>query len=72
VDAITISTSQLAANGLAAIPVAVTAIMLAVFVNLAIHTAYAFYFGTRKFGLYNAAMSAVVIAAGAAVIVLTL
>jgi uncharacterized membrane protein (DUF4010 family) len=72
VDAIAISTSQLASNGLASVPVAVTAIMLAVFVNLAIHAAYAFYFGTKKFGLYNAAMSAVVIASGIAVIVLTL
>jgi uncharacterized membrane protein (DUF4010 family) len=72
VDAIAISTSQLASDGLASVPVAVTAIMLAVFVNLAIHAAYAFYFGTKKFGLYNAAMSAVVIASGIAVIVLTL
>jgi uncharacterized membrane protein (DUF4010 family) len=72
VDAITVSTSQLAANGLAAASTAVTAIMIAVFVNLAIHTAYAFYFGTRKFGLYNAAMSAIVVVAGIAVIVLTL
>jgi uncharacterized membrane protein (DUF4010 family) len=72
VDAIAISTSQLASDGLASVPVAVTAIMLAVFVNLAIHAAYAFYFGTKKFGLYNAGMSAVVIASGIAVIVLTL
>lgn len=72
VDAITISTSQLAANGLAVAATAVTAIMIAVFVNLAIHSAYAFYFGTKKFGLYNAAMAAVIIAAGVAVIALTL
>lgn len=72
VDAITISTSQLAANGLAVTATAVTAIMIAVFVNLAIHSAYAFYFGTKKFGLYNAAMAAVIIAAGVAVIALTL
>jgi uncharacterized membrane protein (DUF4010 family) len=72
VDAITISTSRLAANGLAATATAVTAIMIAVFVNLAIHSAYAFYFGTKKFGLYNAAMAAIIIAAGAAVIALAL
>ncbi len=72
VDAITISTTRLAANGLAATGTAVTAIMVAVFVNLAVHSAYAFYFGTKKFGLYNAAMAAIVIAAGVAVIALTL
>lgn len=44
-------------------PVAVTSILQAVFVDLGIHTAYAFHFGTRKFGLYNAAMSVLVIAA---------
>lgn len=72
VNAITISVSQLAAHGLSSVPTAVTAIMLAVFVNLAVHIAYAFYFGTRKFGLYTAGMAAIVIAAGAAVLALTL
>jgi len=70
VDAITVSTARLAASGLADPLTAVTAIMIAVFVNLAIHSAYAFYFGTKKFGLYNAAMAAIVIAAGMAVIAL--
>ncbi len=70
VDAITVSTARLAASGLADPLTAVTAIMIAVFVNLAIHGAYAFYFGTKKFGLYNAAMAAIIIAAGMAVIAL--
>jgi len=70
VDAITVSTARLAASGLADPLTAVTAIMIAVFVNLAVHSAYAFYFGTKKFGLYNAAMAAIVIAAGMAVIAL--
>ncbi len=72
VDAITVSSSQLAAGGLAATPTAVSAIMIAVFVNLGVHSAYAFYFGTKKFGLYNAVMAAALIAAGVAVIALTL
>jgi hypothetical protein len=46
--------------------------MIAVFVNLGVHSAYAFYFGTKKFGLYNAAIAAVIIAAGAAAIALAL
>jgi uncharacterized membrane protein (DUF4010 family) len=72
VDAITVSASGLAANSLATTTVAVAAIMIAVFVNLGVHSAYAFYFGTKKFGLYNAAMAAVLIAAGVAVVALTL
>jgi uncharacterized membrane protein (DUF4010 family) len=72
VDAITISTSRLAATSLAATATAVTAIMIAVFVNLGVHSAYAFYFGTKKFGLYNAAIAAVIIAAGAVAVALTL
>ncbi len=72
VDAITISSSRLAAGGLAASATAVAAILIAVFVNLAVHVAYAFYFGTIKFGLYNAAMAAIVIAAGVVVVTLTL
>jgi uncharacterized membrane protein (DUF4010 family) len=71
VDAITISSSQLASSGLAAAPAAVTAILIAVFVNLAIHSAYAYYFGTKKFGLYNAIMAAVIIVAGIVVLALT-
>lgn len=71
VNAITVSVSRLASGGLAAIWTAVFAIMLAVFVNLAVHAVYAFYFGTRKFGLYTAAMAAIVIAAGTIVLLLT-
>ncbi|MDI6895890.1 MgtC/SapB family protein [Methanocella conradii] len=71
VDAITVSTARLAASGLADPSTAVTAIMIAVFVNLAVHSAYAFYFGTKRFGLYNAAMAAIVIASGIIVIALT-
>lgn len=71
VDAITISTARLAAGGLG-FGTAVTAIMIAVFVNLAVHAAYAFYFGTRRFGLYNAAGAVAVIGAGAAAVVMAL
>ena len=70
-NAITVSTAQLAANGLASTNIAVIAIMLAVFVNLAVHILYAFYFGTRKFGFYTLAMASVVIASGVVVILLT-
>ncbi|HEY3422979.1 MAG TPA: MgtC/SapB family protein [Methanocellaceae archaeon] len=70
VNAITVSTAQLAANGLASTNIAVIAIMLAVFVNLAVHILYAFYFGTRKFGFYTLAMASVVIASGAIVLLL--
>lgn len=72
VNAITVSTSQLASGGLAEPHTAVVAILLAVFVNLAVHSVYAFYFGTRKFGLYTTAMASVVIAAGVAVVLLAL
>jgi uncharacterized membrane protein (DUF4010 family) len=72
VDAITVSSSQLAASGLATTGTAMLAIMIAVFVNLGVHSAYAFYFGTKKFGLYNAVLAAILIAAGGAVIALTL
>jgi uncharacterized membrane protein (DUF4010 family) len=71
VNAITVSTSQLASSGLAGMNVAVVAIMLAVFVNLAVHAVYAYYFGTRRFGFYTVAMAAVVIASGVAVLLLT-
>ncbi|HTY90393.1 MAG TPA: MgtC/SapB family protein [Methanocella sp.] len=71
-NAITVSVSQLAASGTASISTAVIAIMLAVFVNVAVHSVYAFYFGTRKFGLYTAIMATVVIVVGAVVMLLTL
>jgi uncharacterized membrane protein (DUF4010 family) len=71
VNAVTVSTSQLASSGLTNPHTAVIAILLAVFVNLAVHAVYAFYFGTKRFGLYTAAMAFVVIAAGAVVAVLT-
>jgi uncharacterized membrane protein (DUF4010 family) len=64
VNPIVISTSQLALNGLASTNVAVIAIMLAVFVNMAVQIVYAFYFGTRKFGLYTLYMASIVIISG--------
>lgn len=70
VDAITVSTSQLAASGMTGTSIAVTAILLAVFVNLAVHAVYAFYFGTRKYGFYTLAMATVVIASGAVVLLI--
>lgn len=72
VDAITVSTSRLASSGLADPHTAIVAILLAVFVNLGVRSVYAFYFGTKKFGLYTTAMAFVVIAAGAFVAVLTM
>jgi len=72
VNAITVSTSQLASNGVATTHTAVLAILIAVFVNLGVHGAYAFYFGTKRFGLYTTAMATVIIAAGAVVALLTL
>ncbi len=72
VNAVTVSTSQLASSGLTNTHTAVVAILLAVFVNLGVHSVYAFYFGTKRFGLYTAAMAFVIIVAGAAVALLTL
>jgi len=71
VNAITVSTSQLASGGFATPHTAALAILIAVFVNLAIHGVYAFYFGTKKFGLYTVAMATVIVAAGALVALLT-
>ena len=68
VDAITVSVSQLASKGITDPIVAVTAIMIAVFVNLAIRIIYAYYFGTKKFAAYTAGMVAVMICSGAAAV----
>lgn len=72
VNAITVSTLQLVSGGLTDTSTAVLSIMLAVFVNLAVHMIYAFYFGTRKFGLYTAVMAAIVITSGIIVMAVTL
>ncbi|HMK45305.1 MAG TPA: DUF4010 domain-containing protein, partial [Methanocella sp.] len=64
VDAVTISSSQLA-SGQSILPtVAVFAILIAVFVNLGIRIVYAHYFGTRKFGMYTVAMAILMVGAG--------
>ena len=72
VNAITVSTSQLAMGGLADPHIAVLAIMLAVFVNLAVHSLYALYFGTKKFCLYTTAMAGTLIIVGVVVMAITL
>lgn len=72
VDAIAISSSQLAFSGLAEPMVAVAAIMLAVFVNLGIRTVYAYYFGTRGFGRYTIFMAVAMIVPGLLMILLLL
>ena len=70
-NAITISTSQLAAGGLANPHIAVLAIMLAVFVNLAIHGLYGLYFGTKKYCMYVTAMASAFIIVGVVVMAVT-
>jgi uncharacterized membrane protein (DUF4010 family) len=70
VDAITISSSQLASATSVLPKVAVFAILIAVFVNLGIRVVYAYYFGTKKYGKYTVGMAAVMVAAGLAISVL--
>jgi uncharacterized membrane protein (DUF4010 family) len=72
VNAITVSTSQLASGGVAGPHIAVLAIMLAVFVNLAVHGIYALYFGTKKFSMYVFAMAGTIILSGIIVMALTM
>jgi uncharacterized membrane protein (DUF4010 family) len=70
VDAITISSSQLA-SAVSILPeVAVFAILIAVFVNLAIRVVYAYYFGTQKYGKYTVGMAVVMVGAGLALAIL--
>ena len=66
VDAITISSSQLVSATSIIPKVAVFAILIAVFVNLAIRIVYAYYFGTKKFGKYTVGMAVVMVIAGLA------
>jgi uncharacterized membrane protein (DUF4010 family) len=68
VDAITISTSQLLAQGLTATNVAIITIMLAVFVNLLIRIVYTFYFGTKTFAKYTILMALSMVAVGSIVV----
>ncbi|MCD1294260.1 hypothetical protein CUJ83_04520 [Methanocella sp. CWC-04] len=70
VDALTISAAQLASQGLAEPFVATTAILLAVFMNLGVRIVYAYYLGTKKFGMYTIGMAAVMVAAGVLVVML--
>jgi uncharacterized membrane protein (DUF4010 family) len=64
VDAITVSAAEIASSGMEPLAVAATAIVIAVIVNIAIRIVYAFYFGTKKFGMYTVIMAAGMIAAG--------
>ena len=64
VNAIAISASQLSRTSAVIPRVAVFAILIAVFVNLGIHAAYAYSFGTRKFGRYTVYMAGVMVIAG--------
>jgi uncharacterized membrane protein (DUF4010 family) len=70
VDAISISSSQLASTASIIPRVAVFAILIAVFVNLGIRIVYAYYFGTKKFAKYTVGMATVMVAAGLAIAVL--
>ena len=64
VDAITISASRLAASAAVLPLTAVIAILIAVIVNLLIHVAYAYYFGTKKYGWYTIFMATAMAGAG--------
>jgi uncharacterized membrane protein (DUF4010 family) len=70
VDAISISSSQLASTTSIIPRVAVFAILIAVFVNLGIRIVYAYYFGTKMFAKYTVGMAVVMVAAGLAIAVL--
>jgi uncharacterized membrane protein (DUF4010 family) len=70
VDAISISASQLAAAASVLPRVAVFAVLIAVFVNLAIRIVYAYYFGTQKYAKYTVGMAAVMVSAGLVIAIL--
>jgi uncharacterized membrane protein (DUF4010 family) len=67
VDAIAISSSQLASAASILPRVATFAILIAVFVNLGIRVVYAYYFGTRKYGRYTIGMAVIMVGAGLAI-----
>ena len=70
VDAISISSSQLASTAAIVSRVAVFAILIAVFVNLGIRIVYAYYFGTKLYAKYTAIMAAIMVVAGLAIAML--
>ncbi len=72
VDAIAISASELASSQSILPVVAVVSILIAVFVNLGIRVAYAYYFGTKKFGAYTILMAVTMVGAGGIIAILIL
>ncbi len=72
VDAIALSSSQLSFADSIVPNVAVLAILIAVFVNLAIRVVYAYYFGTKTYGKYTISMAAIMVIAGLAIAILML